>query len=431
MAGCAAVTATSTFAQDVCTNVEANQALYKKYTDNYDKNVEQIKVAVEAAKEYIGKYEACVDATTNKATYADQVNYLKSALPEREAFVKKSQEGAAQQAVIERFNTSAKAKRVPEIFASGKELVAKQPELIDVNITLAAAGFEQTLATPPVNTYNDEVIAQAKTVIQQLEAGKTSKGYGAFSYSFVNPKFSDTKSNTLGAMNYIIGYIMYYRQDKKKDALPYLYKSTQYNSFSKTDPTIYQAIGAWYLDEAIKIDKERQAKLVANGNKDNDETLAMVGNQKGYADRSIDAYARAYKIAKEDKAQKKEYVDGLYTRLKELYAFRYDNKIDGIDAFVATVQSKPMPDPTMPVTPVREDTPTPTAATTPIAPNTTTPTTKPATNTTVPNTPKPATSPTRKPVSTTTTKSASSTNVSQTTTKSNAKKPAPKKKGTR
>ena len=52
------------------------------------------------------------------------------------------------------------------------------------------------------------------------------------------------------------------------------------------------------LEEAIRIDGERDAKVKEAGNKDTEETLAMLGLQKGYADRAIDAYARAYKLAK-------------------------------------------------------------------------------------------------------------------------------------
>jgi hypothetical protein len=153
-------------------------------------------------------------------------------------------------------------------------------------------------------------------------------------------------------MNYTVGYIMYNRQDKKKDALPFLYKSTQLNSATKNFPESYRQIGAWYLDEAIRIDTERTTKITAAGNKDTEETLALLGTQKGYAERSIDAYARAYRIASASPQTAKEYKDALYTKLKELYAFRYDGKTTGIDEFVAGVMSKPMPDPTTTVTPV-------------------------------------------------------------------------------
>ncbi len=110
--------------------------------------------------------------------------------------------------------------------------------------------------------------------IQQIEAGKKSvtEGYGVKKYSYKTDKFNDGKSSALGSLNYNIGYILYYRQGKdnpakKKEALPYLYKSTQYNSFAKNFPFIYQTIGAWYLDEAIRINGERQKLITAAGEK--------------------------------------------------------------------------------------------------------------------------------------------------------------------
>jgi len=350
MTGVALIGGTTAFGQDVCAEVEAKQALYKQFTDNFDKTIDKKKVAVDAGKQYVQKYGACAD---DKAI----VDYLNANVPGMEKAIADEEAKKVKGALYGKFDTDTKGKNVAGIFSSGKEILAKEPKFVDVAITLAAAGFEQTLATPPVSTYNEEVVSYANNVIQQIESGTTPKNYGFWSYTFVNPKYPDTKSNTLGAMNYMIGFIKYFRQNQKKEALPYFYKATQFNSFSKTDPSVYQAIGAWYLEEAIKIDKDRQVKLTAAGNKDTDETLAMVGLQKGYADRSIDAYARAYKLAKDDKNQKKEYVDGLYKTLKDLFAFRFDNKTEGVDAYVASVMSKPLVDPTTAVTPVKEETP--------------------------------------------------------------------------
>lgn len=426
----AALTATTTFAQDttdVCKDVEANQALYKKYTDNYAGKIEQVETAIAAAKEYIQKYAECKD---DKGTllYADQVNYFKGALPEREAFVNKVKGEQVRKALITRFDTAAKSKNVSEVFASGKEILAKESDFadiaLDVTIALAAAGFQQSTANPPIDTYNADTINYAKSAIQKIESGKTSQSYGVWSYNVKNDKFQDSKSYALGALNYIIGNVMYFRQDKKKDALGYFYKATQYNSLSKTDPQIYQVFGKWYLDEAIKLDNKRKEVLTANENKDNEETLALLADQKGYADRAIDAYARAYKFAKDDTKQDKKYVDGLYGILKDLYAFRYDGKTEGIDSFVATVQSKPMPDPSTTVTPVKEEVaPTTDTTTTSTTNTTTTPTkttTTPVTNTT--NKPATTTTPT-KPVSKTTSTKSATTNAKKTTTT--------KKKGTR
>jgi outer membrane biosynthesis protein TonB len=157
--------------------------------------------------------------------------------------------------------------------------------------------------------------------------------------------------------------------------------------------------------------------------------------QKGYAERAINAYARAYKIAKGD-PKKKDLVEPLATTLKQLYAFRYTGKtLDNVDTYVATVTSNTLVDPTTTVTPVKEEVPTTPATTTP---GTTTPanTTAPATTATpkpaATTTPKPATTTPTKPVSSTTAKPETTTDVNATATaKPKTKKPAPKKKGTR
>jgi hypothetical protein len=426
---------TNVYAQDACADVDAKQALYKKYTDNFDKAIELRKTAVEAGKEYMSKYGACKDD-------AEQVTYFKTAVPALEAGIKKAADdaanaakGAATQALYTRFDTAVKGTKVDEIFASGKEVLAKEsdtPTALDVTLVMASVGFDQASLKTPNNTYNNDAVNYAKTAIQKIESGKVSPNFGAYQYEYKNKEFADGKNNALGWMNYTVGYIMYNRQNQKKEALPYLYKSTQLNSATKNFPESYRQIGAWYLDEAIRIDTERTDKIKAAGNKDTEETLALLGTQKGYAERAIDAYARAYKIAGASPQTAKEYKDALYTKLKELYVFRYDGKTDGIDAFVAGVMSKPMPDPLSSVTPV---TVTPAATTT-----TTTSTTEttPASDTTAPA----ATAPVNKAASTTATSTttvkstangAATTATTKVTTvdKTKVKKPVTKKKGTR
>ncbi|HEV8159356.1 MAG TPA: hypothetical protein VGP58_10005 [Pyrinomonadaceae bacterium] len=450
MAVFSAVTVTSSFAQG--DEAAAKIALYDTYIANYDKpEIEKKEIAIKAAKEYVEKYGA-------KPEDVEQVDYFKTAIPDLEKAVaeiraaeEKRKKDIAKQALFKSFDdgvkgTNGKADPV-KTYASGKEIVAGDPDFVDVILVLGSVGFDQAVLPTPVDTYNEDTIQYAKMAIQKLEANKASKtgDFGVLQYSYKNKDYPDGKSNALGWMNYNIGYITYYRQGKdnpakKKEALPYLYKATQYTSFNQKNPFLYQTIGAWYLDEAIKIDKDRKAKITAAGDKDTDETLAMLAMQKGYADRAIDAYARAYKFAKDDKNSKKEYTDNLYARLKELYVFRYDGKTEGIDQFVASVQSKPLPDPTAAITPVKDETTTPpatTSTTTPPAEATIAP--KPATNTspaTTPSPTKPAT--VTKPTSTTTpAKPPTSTDESATTPttaktdKTKAKKTTPKKKGTR
>jgi tetratricopeptide (TPR) repeat protein len=425
----AAVTAAPTFAQDVCKDVDANQALYKKYTDNYAGTLEQVKTAIAAAEEYIQKYEACKD-DKGVATFAEQVNYFKGALPERKDFVDKSVKAADGAKLYDRFNTAAKAKNVAEILASGKEVVAKYPNDLDVIIIMASAAFDEVIAKPTVTTFNNDAITYSKSAIEKIEAGVKSESgnYGAWGYVLKN------KNNALGILNYSIGNTLLLDAAKKKEAAPYFYKAAQVESNIKNEPIIYRAIGANYLDEVVALDKKRTEIIKAAGDKDTEESLATEAMQKGYAERAINAYARAYKIAKGD-PKKKDLVEPLATTLKQLYAFRYTGKtLDNIDTYVATVTSNTLVDPTTTVTPVKEEVPTTPATTTPgtttPANNTapaTTATPKPATTTA----PKPATTPT-KPVSSTTAKPETTTDVNATATaKPKTKKPAPKKKGTR
>lgn len=429
-----AVTVTPSFAQDP---QEEKVALYKKYTDNFDKpEIEKKKIAIEAGKQYIEKYGANLDDV-------EQVKYFKSALPALEEQVVKLEQQAKIDAAnkirnerLKRFDAAVRGSKIADAFAVGKEVIANEaPDskiILDVEIVLASLGLDQAAAK--VDTFNNDAVNYAKSVMQKLAAGKTSDNYGAFQYEY------KSKDNALGWMNYAIGYITYYRQDKIADSLSYLYKSTQAKSETNKYSNTYRIIGLWYLEEALRIDKERLAKIAAAENKDTDETLALLALQKGYADRSIDAYARAYSLT--TAKDKPDYKDGLYSRLQDLYKFRYDGDIKGIDAFVATVMNKPMPDPTVPVTPVAPEETSTTATTT--APSSTT--TKPATKPMEKPMEKPATKPMEKPATTpkpttptkptSTTKTKTDNSSNQATTapaksKTPAKKPVAKKKATR
>ncbi|MDQ2747457.1 MAG: hypothetical protein M3T96_09375 [Acidobacteriota bacterium] len=468
MAGCVVVTGTQAFAQDapaadVCKEIEPQQALYKQFTDNIPPTVakptvEQTETAIKAGDEYVQKYGACPDSKTIVDYFKQYLPGMKKGVEDQKAAAIKQVKAQETGKLLARFDAALKANNnqgnPAEIYASGKDIVALNDEFaLDVLLVLGTVGFDQSNAKPPVDTYNEDAIKYAKQAIQKLEADTPSKtgSYGVLQYSYKNKTNPDGKNNALNWMNYNIGYITYYRQGKdnpakKKEALPYLYNATKYASLNQKNPTPYQAIGAWYLDEAIRVDKERTAILETNGKKDNEQTLAMVGEQKGYADRAIDAYSRAYKLAKAAPTPDKTYTDSLYTRLTELYKFRYDGKIEGIDQFVATVDSKPFPDPTTKVTPVNVE-PTDTTTTTTGANTPTTDTTKPVT-TVKPTTPtvkptinvRPTTPATTvKPTTTTkpatgATKPAGTANVDAATTtngKAVVKTTTPKKKGTR
>lgn len=346
MTALSAATVTTTYAQVDQTAEKA--AVYEKYTKNYQGTLEQKQTAIDAAKEYIQKFPED----------KEQVDYFQKALPALEKAIANAKAVGDKKAVIARFDASVPAKNWDETYSSGKAILATSPDLLDVILVLGSIGYDESLKTPANNKYNADTITYAKSAIQMMETGKTSENYGAYQYTYNNNKeFPNGKENALGWMHHNIGFLMLSNPTQKKEGISYLYKATKYNSAVKNFPDVYQAIGASYFDEAKRLDQESRDKVKAANNTETEESKAAYALAKGYADRSIDAYARAYKIAGTNPKIKKEYRDGLYRVIQDLYKFRYDGKIDGIDAYVSAVMSRPMPDPTVAVTPVVEATP--------------------------------------------------------------------------
>jgi tetratricopeptide (TPR) repeat protein len=391
---------------------EECEALYKKYMDNYKgPAIAQRKTAVEAGEQYIAKC-ASLDAEITK--------YLEKAIPP----IKKKIDFEESAAAFDVSVKDAKNVNADVAFTSGKRLLTNHdPNMIDVMLVLASVGFDKAVAKPPVDTYNADAINFARQAIQKIEGGTASKQFGAWGYTY------KTKENALAWMNYTIGYITYYNQKNKKDALPYLYKATKYETGGKDNPKnnalIYQAIGDYYRDEYNRLDDER-AKLATDAKDKTPEEVKVLADkskellllQKGYADRMIDAYGRAYGLAADQ-----TYKTGLLGDLKVLYTFRYDNKPPAaLETYISGLNGKPMPDPTSTVTPVVDTTTT--ATTTPASTGTLTKTT---TAPTTGSTTNGRTSMTE----TTSVKEPTTTTTKAKTAKTPAKTPAPKKKGTR
>lgn len=337
-----AATVTKSYAQDA----DADKAsLYEKYTKNYKGTLEQRQTALEAARQFVEKYGA--DETAKQ-----QVDYLKSAIPALEKGIAGEIAKTKTGALFARFDKSVEGKNYDDTYASGREILAANPDLIDVAIVLGSIGFDESAKPTPNTKYNADTINYAKQAIAKIESGaaKTTK-FGAYQYEYKN------KENALGWLNYTIGYLMYFSQNQKKEAIPYLYKASKYNSDVKSFPIVYQSIGSTYFDEAKRLSIESDTIAKANNGEDNAESKAAYALALGNADRAIDAYARAYTIANADATAKPEYKTGLRGVLENLFKFRYNGKIDTMNSYLTTVSSKPFVDPSTTVTPVVVETP--------------------------------------------------------------------------
>ena len=317
---------------------------------------------------------------------------------------------------IKIYNDSYKAKDWAKFVPASKEIINAEGDSepgLDVTLTLVSVAFNRS-ALEKNDAYAADALNYAKTALQKLNSGKTSKSYGAW-------EPFKTKENATSWMNYIIGYFTMKNAGtdaaKQKEALSYFYKSTQgaTDPIIKTDFEIFTKIGDFYFDQAAKLDEEYRKLREANNNQENDEAKAKRLLGLGYADRSIDAFGRARQIATASK--KTTIVDGITKKLGSLYRFRFNlaptAATPDLEKYVAGFLAKPMPDPSSEVSPVVEEV---------------TPTTTTTSTTTTPSTTTTTTTTTTKPATTTTTKPATTTTKTTTPAKT---APVTKKKGTR
>ncbi len=198
----------------------------------------------------------------------------------------------------------------------------------------------------------------AKMAISDMESGKKFATYGVGKFSYKD------QADATGWMNYTIGYITAVGKNNKKDGVNYLYKTTQSTSTAKSTPLIYQTIGAYYYDSAKKLFDEVNAMIAAQSDTDTPEVKqqkvdaikAKIGILNGTTERAMDAYSRAYSLAPSTPAGK-AYRDSLFSTLTDLYKVRTGGKVDGLDAWITSATSKPMPDPTTAITPVNDPDP--------------------------------------------------------------------------
>ena len=170
------------------------------------------------------------------------------------------------------------------------------------------------------------------------------KNYGALDYQYKTEKFPDGRENALGWMNYIVGFMKFYRFNQQSEALPYLYKAIQYNSETKEMADIYRIFGGIYYDRIVILDQERLRLLQKNSEADTSEISKEINL---LLDRTIDAYARAYDTAKKNPKSDKTEIKTIYDQLQELIkncATKTNCRMI-FEKLISTIIAKPMPAP--------------------------------------------------------------------------------------
>jgi len=347
-----AVGAVASFAQDPCADVDAQNSSYQTILGTY-KSTEPpvLRQAIDSAKQFLEKYGSC------EAPKA-QVDWMKNNVPKWEIRYKDITEGKAYRDLLTRFNDGYTGSKWDDVYASGKDIIAspmtEDQTKLDVTIVLAYTGFDQ--ATKKNNKFNDEAISYAKSALQKMDSGVTSKTFGV-AFPNTNVTFG-SKANAVGWMNLTIGYITYNAKNDPKGALAYLYHASQNGPETSVNPVVYDTIGRYFYGEAGTIAEDIKALAAKVSDADPDDVKAQKQTElkakkalfNGTAERAMDAYSRAYKFAKADQ---KAFKDSTYQKIQALYKARFD-KTDGIDGYIASTTAKPLTDPTSPVTPIED-----------------------------------------------------------------------------
>ena len=232
-------------------------------------------------------------------------------------------------------------KNYQKAYEVGKQILAKEPENLRVLVDLGANGY---MLLPLKNAQlNAESLDHARKALQMLDSGKTVDDWG--------PLVS--KENATAYLNFTIG-----AQALEKDpgtALKHVLKAAQIESQLKKSPITYAYIAGAY--ETGPYAKQSEAYKATYGGKDETpESKLALANINQIVDRMIDAYARAVALAGTDPQFATIKAQSLET-LKTWWKYRNNDTETGMNEFIASVVTKPLPPEPSPITVLPASTP--------------------------------------------------------------------------
>jgi hypothetical protein len=321
--------------QDACTQ-ETKDALYQSFLKNRQ-------AAQDKAYEDAKKYLACPPGAEVTEAQQKIIDYLKN-------FVSKYDEA------MKKVNYRVKIyndKNYPEGYAMGKEILATEPDNLQVLVDLGANAY----LLPPLKNpqLTADGLGYAQKALALLDSGKTLDDW----------KPLTSKDEAVAYLNYSIGTLTLEKDPSA--ALKNLLKAAQFETILKKSPYTYAYIaGAYETGPYAKMSEEYKTKF--SGKDETPESKLMLANINQLVDRMIDAYARAVALAGTD-TKYATAKTGWNESLTQYYKFRNGDKTDGLDQMVAGILSKPLPpEPTpltsLPATSTPAATPTNTSGTT-------------------------------------------------------------------
>ena len=248
-------------AQDQCTP-EGKDALYASFREK--RTADQAK-AYDDAKKYLG-------CPAGEVTEAQQkiIDYLKKWVAAYEDGTKK---------IKYREYLYNEPHKYPEAYAMGKEILAAEPENLQVLVDLGANGY---LVAPLNNpTLTADSLEYAKKALQLLESGKTLEDW----------KPLNSKDVAVAYLNYTVGTLTL--EKDPAGALKNLIKAAQFETPLKKSPYTYAYIAGAYETGPYAKQSEEYKRIYLNKDETPESKLALA-NINQLIDRMVDAYEDLY-----------------------------------------------------------------------------------------------------------------------------------------
>ncbi|MEK6282743.1 MAG: hypothetical protein AABN95_20480 [Acidobacteriota bacterium] len=239
-------------------------------------------------------------------------------------------------------------KNYAEAMSLGKQILAEDPENMNVLIGLGYLGYLATV-TAKNESFNTESLDFARRAIKAIESGKAPAKWDPFK----------SKDDTLAYLYNALGRLTV--KNNSPETLTSLIKAAQFEGDVKKDPGIYYLIGASY-ESGPYAKMSADYKTCCEGKDETPESKLALANINQVVDRMIDAYARAVALAGNDPkfaTPKKEWLDSLAT----WYKYRHNQSDAGLNEMIAAVLSKPLPPEPTPLTTLPAGAPTSTTPT--------------------------------------------------------------------
>lgn len=288
--------------------------LYTKWRENYRGTAEQQKTAYEAGKEYL-----------TKCPTDEYVSYVQKWIPKYEAALSSVK-------MRDDYANAYKASNWPGVVTAGKQILAAEPENWGVLLGVVNAGLRNA---PAGDQLTPDAIRVARAAMSLVETGKADaltpqqlKELGQF----------NSKGELISWLNYALGYLNF--KTSPVESATYLVKAAQGEGSFKANAGVYNTLALAY-QKAEYAPMAQDYSTNCAGKDLTDECKVKLEKLNLVVDRIIDAMARAVALADADPATRGKKAEWM-SQLEGFYKFRHEDKTDGLNELVASIQTKPL-----------------------------------------------------------------------------------------